>query len=75
MYMPMIGFPVWNGGTSDLSWYATSSNELVQIECLNTNIPPEWGEGYIIVRDPVPCIIDVWGDGGQHMQVTIEGNL
>ena len=65
-------FPVRNAGTSDLEWTATCPT--LELECINTNIPPEWGEGYIVARGGNigvgEHIITVTG-GGRSMQCTI----
>jgi hypothetical protein len=72
-----VVFPVWNSGTSNLLWTASTTSEWATIECLNTNIPPEWGEGYVIVRTFAPegtnIIIDVYA-GEQHQQLTVVVN-
>jgi hypothetical protein len=75
-----VVFPVWNSGTTNMVWTATSTSPYVTIECLNTNIPPEWGEGFIIARTDLPegvvtnLIIDVYAGDAQHMQVTVVVN-
>jgi hypothetical protein len=68
-----VVFPVWNSGTTNMIWTATCSSPHVTIECLNTNIPPEWGEGFIIARTfmlETNVVIDVYA-GTQHQQVMI----
>jgi hypothetical protein len=69
-----VVFPVWNSGTTTMIWTASTESPYATIECFNTNIPPEWGEGYIIVRTDAPpetdIIVDVYA-GSQHQQVTV----
>jgi hypothetical protein len=48
-------FPVWNSGTintsgeSNMIWEASTDADWVVLDCINTNLPPEWGEGYVVV--------------------------
>jgi hypothetical protein len=43
-------FPVWNAGTTDMVWSASTECNWIELELVNTNIPPEWGEGYILAE-------------------------
>jgi hypothetical protein len=51
---------VWNNSTTNMIWSASTTCEWLSVECLNTNIPPEWGEGYVIVS-----MIDIPEEGSK----------